>query len=485
MDETSDQESLAADVAETHCGIVFFAGEHAYKFKKPVRFEFVDFSTAEKRKAALVRELDLNRRISPEAYIDVVDLVGSDGTSVDHMLIMKRMPAQRSLSRLVSSGVDVGDCIAAIARRIAEFHASATTSAEISSVASQEALTANWKANLDEMARLAVLGSEALEEIDELVSRYLLGRAPLFESRITSGRIRDGHGDLLAADIFCVEPAPVILDCIEFDDRLRWGDVISDIAFLAMDLERLGCPDLSGLLLRKYHEFSGETAPESLMHHYIALRALIRSKVACLRFEQGESGSRDEAMQLLEMSAEHLRRARIRLMIIGGRPGVGKSTLAAALSETLGWPVLRSDVIRKDLAGVGPGEDSASKLGEGIYLESWNLRTYRAMLDQAEVLASLGEPVILDASWSRAANRNLARAAAAEVHADIIEVECRCSEEVALERIRGRRAEGMDPSDADERVAKAMTFESWPEALVVETADDVNSAAELVLGRLF
>lgn len=92
MDETSDQESLAADVAETHCGIVFFAGEHAHKFKKPVRFEFVDFSTAEKRKAALVRELDLNRRISPEAYIDVVDLVGSDGTSVDHMLIMKRMP---------------------------------------------------------------------------------------------------------------------------------------------------------------------------------------------------------------------------------------------------------------------------------------------------------------------------------------------------------------------------------------------------------
>lgn len=113
------------------------------------------------------------------------------------------------------------------------------------------------------MARLAVLGSEALEEIDELVSRYLLGRAPLFESRITSGRIRDGHGDLLAADIFCVEPAPVILDCIEFDDRLRWGDVISDIAFLAMDLERLGCPDLSGLLLRKYHEFSGETAPRA------------------------------------------------------------------------------------------------------------------------------------------------------------------------------------------------------------------------------
>lgn len=483
MDGTSDKESSVANVAETHCGIVFLVGEHAYKFKKPVKFEFVDFSTSEKRKAALTRELELNRRISPEAYIDVVDLVGSDGTPVDHMLIMKRMPARRSLSRLVLSGADVEACITAVARRIAEFHASATTSAEISSVATPEALKGNWKSNLDEMARLSVLGSESLEEIDKLASRYLLGRGPLLETRIKSGRIRDGHGDLLAADIFCVDPVPVILDCIEFDDRLRWGDVIADITFLAMDLEHLGRPELSALLLRRYHEFSGETAPESLVHHYIALRALVRSKVACLQYGQGESCSRDEAIKLLEMSAEHLRRARIRMMIIGGKPGVGKSTLAAALSEALGWPVLKSDVIRKELAGVAPGKDSASEVGEGIYSESWNRQTYRAMLKQAKVLAALGEPVILDASWSRGADRRLARAAAAEVHAEIIEVECQCSEAAALERIRKRRARGMDPSDADETVARAMTFELWPEAQVIDTSGDFNSVLRLVLDR--
>lgn len=484
MDETSDRVSASAAVAETHCGVVFFVGEYAYKLKKPVRFEFVDFSTPEKRKFALERELELNSRISPEAYLDVVDLVGSDGVSMDHMLVMKRMPAHRSLARLVSSGADVKDCIAAIARRIADFHSSAATSAEISSVATGEALASNWRANLDEMAGHAMFNPDSLAEIDELASGYILGRAPLFESRIKSGCIRDGHGDLLAADIFCVEPAPVILDCIEFDDRLRWGDVISDVAFLAMDLERLGRLEFSGLVLRKYHEFSGETAPQSLIHHYIALRALIRSKVASLRFEQGDAGSSDEVAQLLGMCAEHLRRARVRLLVIGGKPGAGKSTLAAVLSERLGWPLLRSDVIRKDLAGVPPGGSSASSVGGGIYSEGWNLRTYEAMISQAKVLASLGEPVILDASWSRAGDRAMVRAAASEVHADIIEAECRCSEDVALERIGGRRAEGTDPSDADERVAKAMKFESWPEALAVETGGDVNSAAEQVLGRL-
>lgn len=484
MDETSDKASAAAAVAETHCGVVFFTSDYAYKFKKPVRFEFVDFSTPAKRKVALLRELELNRRISPEAYVDVVDLVGTDGTSVDHMLVMNRMPAQRSLAHLVSSGADVEDCISAIARRIAEFHASAETSAEISSVAAPEALVANWQVNLGEISRLAVLGPDMFEEIGELMSRYLLGRAPLFESRIKGGRIRDGHGDLLAADIFCVEPAPVILDCIEFDDRLRWGDVISDIAFLVMDLERLGRPELSGPLLEKYHKFSGETAPASLIHHYIALRALVRSKVACMRFKQGDAASRDEAVKLLEMCAEHLRLTQVSLLIVGGRPGTGKSTLASALSERLGWPVLKSDVVRKNLAGVGLGEDSASEVGKGIYAEPWNRRTYEAMIDQAKVLASLGEPVILDASWSRAADRELVRAAAKEVHADIIEVECRCSEDVALERISARRAEGTDPSDADERVAKAMKFESWPESVVIETDGDVNSAAEQVLSRL-
>ncbi|RIK09740.1 MAG: gluconate kinase [Acidobacteria bacterium] len=472
-----------AGVAETHCGVVFFNGERAYKFKKPVRFEFVDFSTREKRRAALVRELELNSRISPEAYLDVMDLVDSNGEAVEPVLVMKRMPANRSLAHLVSAGADVEDCMTAIARKIAEFHLSALTSAEISSVATLEALAANWSANLDEMAGIAVLEADSIGRCRELASRYLLGRRALFESRIRSGCIKDGHGDLLAADIFCIDPVPVILDCIEFDDRLRWGDVISDIAFLVMDLEQLGHLELAQILLRRYHEFTGETAPDTLMHHYIALRALIRSKVAGLRFGQGDADSSGQAAKLLGISEAHLRRAQVCFLTVGGRPGTGKSTLAAALSEHLGWPVLRSDVIRKELAGVPPGENWASDLGEGIYSESWNHRTYEAMIEQAKVLASLGEPVILDASWSRAEERVIARAAAAEVHADIIEAECRCSEDVALERISRRRAEGMDPSDADERVAREMRFDSWPEALVIDTGDGA-SPLEQVVGCL-
>src|SRR5207248_5092618 len=168
--------------------------------------------------------------------------------------------------------------------------------------------------------------------------------------RIALGAVRDGHGDLQAEDIFCLDDGPRILDCIEFDDRLRHVDVLADVAFLAMDLERLGAPEAAATFLARYREFARESYPPSLAHHYIAARAHVRCKVACLRHRQGDDGGADAARGLLDLTARHLEAARVRLVLVGGLPGTGKSTVAAALADATGWVVLRSDEVRKDVA---------------------------------------------------------------------------------------------------------------------------------------
>lgn len=483
---SSESEELPAAVAETHTGIVFFAGNRAYKLKKPVKFDFLDFSTPEKRRDALTQELQLNRRISPEVYLDLVELVGSDEKAIEYMLLMKRLPRERSLEVLAVSGEELSDCILAIARKLAKFHSAAITSDEVSSVATQPALTANWLANLSETARFApqLLDGNALEHVRSLALRYISGRAALFDDRIVRGCIRDGHGDLLAADIFCMQDSPVILDCIEFDDRLRWGDVISDIAFLAMDLERLDRQDLAEMLFARYHEFSGETAPESLKDHYIALRALIRSKVASIRWMQGDADSGETACKLLKICEEHLVRARVRLVLVGGTPGTGKSTLAAALSERLGWPALRSDIVRKQLAGMSPDESGKASFGEGIYTAEWNRKTYSSLLAQSRKLLEMGESVILDASWARIDDRLQARRLGAEVAAEVLELVCQCTPEIAMARIRERQTSGRDPSDADVEVAKEMRFDEWPEAIRIDTSDTLASSLEIATGSV-
>lgn len=152
----------------------------------------------------------------------------------------------------------------------------------------------------------------------------------MFAERIRAGRVVDGHGDLLADDIFCLDDGVRILDCLEFDDRLRWLDGLDDACFLAMDLERLGLPDLARRFTSWYAEYSGDPAPESLRHHYVAYRAFVRAKVACLRARAGDGQAAAEAWQLAGMTLGHLRAGAVSLVLVGGLPGTGKTTLAGA-----------------------------------------------------------------------------------------------------------------------------------------------------------
>jgi hypothetical protein len=202
----------------------------------------------------------------------------------------------------------------------------------------------------------------------------------LFERHVDGSRVRDGHGDLLAEDIFVLDDGARILDCLEFDLRLRHGDVLADVAFLAMDLERLGATRQVASFLSWYAEFAGDTWPASLAHHWIAYRALVRAKVACLAHDQGDLDAGERAATLLRLCHRHLRLATVRMVLVGGLPGTGKTTTATALADRLGWALLSSDELRHQIGSPQPGP---SGYIQGLYRPEVTSAVYRCLLDQA------------------------------------------------------------------------------------------------------
>ncbi|MBI5089786.1 MAG: AAA family ATPase [Actinobacteria bacterium] len=469
---------------DTHVSRVIFTGDVAHKWKKPVRFAFVDQSTIDRRAELCRLEVELNRRFSPDVYLGVEEIVDGAGNVIDHAVLMRRMPEDRRLATLIRHGADVSTCITQIASIVASRHADALRSDEIASVATPEGVWDLWDRNLREMAPFvpAVVEASALAQIGALARRFLDGRHGLLADRIARGQVVDGHGDLLADDIFCLDDGPRILDCLEFDERLRWGDVVLDIGFLAMDLEHLGRPDLARLLLDAYVSASGERHPVSLEHHYIAYRALVRAKVSCLK---GSAPDLDEARRYLDQCVTHLQLAQLTIVVVGGLPATGKSTLAAALAERLGWALLRSDEVRKVIAGLAPGAHRPAAYREGLYDDATTDRTYAAMLDAARDRLAQGENVILDASFARQSWRAAAAAVADGSSASLVQLRCVLPAELAEARLAARAARGIDPSDADLEVARRMShdFDPWTDAAEVDTRSAVDDLVATLCRR--
>jgi aminoglycoside phosphotransferase family enzyme/predicted kinase len=469
------QDEPWAQVAETHAAVVFLVGDRACKLKKPVNLGFLDFSTAEARAAACAREVELNRKFAPDVYLGVAEIRGPDGRVCDHLVVMRRMPAARRLSTLTRSRAPVAGPLRQVARIIAAQHAKAARGPHIAEQGSRGALRRRWADNIEQtreiQARLAPrepLDPAVIDETERLASRFLAGRAALLQARIRDGRIVDGHGDLLADDIFCLDDGPRILDCLDFDDRLRWLDGLDDASFLAMDLERLGAPELAEQFMAAYAGYSGDPAPVSLRHHYVAYRAFVRVKIACLRVAQDDLAAGFEARQLAEVTVRHLRAGAVTLVLVGGLPGTGKSALAGAVAGRLGFTVLSGDRIRKELAGLPAQASARAPYQRGIYTAGWTERTYAELLHRAAALLARGESVIADASFISAAQRAAAVAAAAGVSADLVQLRCTASRELAARRMSAR-PRGL--SDADQAVAEEMRAiaEPWPDARVIDT----------------
>jgi aminoglycoside phosphotransferase family enzyme/predicted kinase len=486
---------VGATLVETHLSVVVFVGDRAYKLKKPVRFPFIDLRTRAAREALCHREVELNRRLAPDVYEGVADVVGPDGEVCDHLVVMRRMPAESRLATLVAAGDHrVPSALVALAGVLAEFHRTAERSAVIDAAGDAEVLRDRWRENAIELRRFdgTVFPAGLSDEVREQAEVWIAGRGALLARRRREGWICDGHGDLLADDVFVLPDGPRVLDCIEFDDGLRHGDVVGDVAFLAMDLERLGAPEQAALFIRAYEDASGTPLPPSLLHLSIAYRAQVRAKVTALRAEQeqADGGDAREAVELagrlLELCRRHVDAATVRLVLVGGAPGTGKSTVAHMLGERLGWSVLRSDVVRKERSGIAATTSAAATFGQGLYTAAATDATYATMMDQAAERLGMGESVVLDASFTAAEHRDAARRLAHTAGARLVELCCILDPVEAARRMAQRAAIGGDASDADADIAArlAARADPWPEALAVATDGPPDAVAAPVVAAV-
>lgn len=462
----------AAAVAETHVSTVFFAGRRAYKLLKPVTTAFLDHANTSQRLASAQRELDLNRRMAPDVYLGTADVTEGDRV-VDRMIVMRRLDPARKLTRRLHEP-SRSDDLRSVARTIAAFHAGLEALPPSVEGAHPRSMETLWNANIEELLALAPehIDGGAVTHAADLGQRYLEGRRRLFKERAAAGLVRDGHGDLLAEDIFCLDDGPRILDCLAFRDDLRVGDVLLDVAFLVMDVHRLAGPAAAIELMTSYQDFSNEHHPSSLAHFYVAYRALVRAKVAALTDMGGvEVAEPDTARVHLALALDHLRRAEVKLVLVGGAPGTGKSTVANGLCDRFGWACLSTDELRKDLLGVAHDDHRIAQTDQGIYQPEITLRTYAELLREAGELLDRGESVVLDASWTVAEHRAQAADLAADHGASLVELECALDPAVARERIARRLASPFAVSDATPEVADALRGrrDPWPTAVRIDT----------------
>lgn len=474
-----------AAVLETHAAVLFLVGDRAYKLKKPVDLGFLDFRKRSEREAVCHREVALNRRLAPDVYLGVADIRGPDGEICDHLVVMRRMPPERRLSTLIRTGAPVADDLRRIARMLADFHATARRGPLISAEGTRDALRGRWDATFAQLRPYhgGVLDPDAAREVEHRTHEFLAGRDALFARRIRAGRIVDGHADLIADDIFCLDDGPRVLDCLEFDDRLRYVDVLDDAAFLAMDVEHLGSRSLARAFLDWYADFGGDTAPTALRHHYIAYRAFVRAKVGCLRHDQGDPAAASDVASYTALTLRHLRAGTVRLILVGGTPGTGKTTMSGRIADRLGAVLISSDRLRKEIAGLDPNRSAAAAFGGGIYSTGWTEYTYAEMLRRAADLLAQGETVVLDASWTTELHREAARTLARRAHSELVEL-CCTAEPATITRRLTERAPGL--SDADAAVAAAMVVaaDPWPEARTIATDEVPDRSVECALALI-
>ena len=476
-------ESPGPTVAETHISTVFFTRDRAYKILKPVKTHFLDYSTSGLRISAAKKEFLVNSEMAPDVYLGTADVV-EHGQVVDRMIVMRRLPSSRRLTERIATPF-LDDDIRRIARVVAAYHAGKGPILDADDIAGVEAVRSNWEDNFREMAPLVgvVLASSEVARVHQLATSFLDNHAQLFQARIDDGQVRAGHGDLTAEDIFCLDDGPRIIDGLAFSDRLRISDVLADICFLAMDLDRLAGPDAARKLMRNYRSFSNEHHPPSLAHHYVAYRAHVRAKIAGMRYQQGDSEAGALMRSYHSLALSHLERARSRVVVIGGSPGTGKTTVANGLADELDWMVLTTDELRKDIAGRAHGKHVPSKPDEGIYRPDVTARTYEALIRQADSLLTRGESVILDASWNTADHRDTARDLARRHGAEFVEIQCMLPPGLAKERIRGRLEKGTDASDATPELVDTLRQrqQPWPSAKGLDTSGTPDDAIALAL----
>jgi hypothetical protein len=309
--EAYDEEPGKIELTQTHISFVFLTRNFVYKVKKAVDLGFLDFTTLEKRRFFCEKELQINRRLCEGMYLEVVPInrsnvikIKGEGETVEYAVKMERIPQEKMMSRLLEKNKVDGKLIDEIAKIIAEFHAKAETNMRISEFGSLAIIETNWKENFDQTLEFVgkILSMEDFKLIHERIEDFMKKNVRLFEKRITEGRVRDCHGDIHSGNIFVVDRI-YIFDAIEFNERFRYSDVASDIAFLAMDLEFKGRTDLSSFFVERYVEYSGDRELMKLIPFYKCYRAYVRGKVTSFKLKDPSVSSKEKNTAVKEAKA--------------------------------------------------------------------------------------------------------------------------------------------------------------------------------------
>lgn len=487
------------DVIETHISWVFLTDHLAYKLKKPVRFEFLDFSTVERRREACSREVELNRSLAPDVYLGVAPVVvdsryglcvGGAGEPVDWLVRMKRLPADRALDQLIVAGQLATGDIERLAAMLVSFYAQLPPMSVPTDEYCQK-FEHHIRSNWSELSQPDYeFNASAVQRIHGAQLRFLnLCRRSLI-SRVGAGRVVEGHGDLRPEHIYLTS-TPSIIDCIEFSAEFRTIDVVDELAFLAMECDKLGAGWIGQRILDTYVSQSGDQPSAPLVDFFKVYRACVRAKVNALRAKQLKPVL---ARPLLKTASEYLASATRYaaalgppfLLVVRGLSGTGKSTLAITLAEAWGARLFQTDVVRQQLFG-SAREETAYDTGR--YSPGNRQRVYAQLFRHASDSLKSGLSVILDGTFLSREPRAAAIDLAAQHQAEVLLINCRCPPEIALQRVQERWAKGPSPSELrPEFISLQHTQEEsddpqWP-LCVVDTSQDPATVQRIIQERL-
>jgi aminoglycoside phosphotransferase family enzyme/predicted kinase len=482
---------------DTHTAVVFLAGSRAYKLKRAVRFDYVDFSTVERRRQSCHAEVQLNRRTAPLLYTGVLPVtrqpngaleLGGRGESIEWLVEMRRFDQSQLLDALAAAHNLHIDMMRALGTAIATFHAEADQRRDHGGRTGMAWVVEGNAAGFAELGRDG-LDPELSARVTALTRAELECCGFMLDTRREAGFVRRCHGDLHLRNIVLLDGSPTLFDGIEFNDEISCIDVLYDLSFLLMDLWHRRLAHHANVVLNRYMACARDLGGLRLLPLFLSCRAAVRAKTSATAAQvqidlTRRSDMQSMAAEYLAMAADFLQPRPLQLVAIGGLSGSGKTTMATRLAPGVGAVpgaiVLRSDEIRKELCGVPPLE----RLGPEGYLPAMSERVYDTLMERARTVVRAGHSVIVDAVWPKSSQRDAIERVAREESVGFSSCWLSAPEAVRVERVDRRRA---DASDATAEVVREQGRQgtdpaSWP---VVETAGDLNAVlhrcARLVL----